>query len=454
MSYKIMECLRDEKLREKVAKALKEIYIDAVTVHQVSLEGREDHDYPFAKDWTCAWFNLGYHGIHIGEEDIYGMFQKYVFAKIERPNTITIYELYDELMSLAGIDPKYFPFPDFDEIYAAFISKIDNDILSYRKSPPFLVCNIESSYEVEGAWMEFGRAMQEAIDEQKSSGIFKSIDTKSFLEINKDLLLWNGNSIWVKAFLVKTERETEEENKYSLHAEITGWASKVAFEKINKEIQSLVPSVIRSLSFLYPTDEPASLSQNLIPMIKSKKFLEEKAFYVRKCIDYFYLIPSTKDNFERRIHNSICLLIEADRQTNNAVGLSLSFAAIEALIGRNEDNISSKLAERIAALFEPELSERSKAEKFVIDMYNFRSRVLHGEQTQSDDIDFLKARHLAAGVLFEVIFRQDLLKRAGFPPETPEDLIKRLKEKKYDDKRLLGIEDSNVKELWSNKKQK
>jgi alkanesulfonate monooxygenase SsuD/methylene tetrahydromethanopterin reductase-like flavin-dependent oxidoreductase (luciferase family) len=144
-------------------------------------------------------------------------------------------------------------------------------------------------------------------------------------------------------------------------------------------------------------------------------------------------------------------LIESDNQTNNAVGLALSIAAIEALLGEKGQEVTTKLADNVAVLLEPDLSKRQKATEFVKDLYDTRSRALHGELVETENEARFNARHLAAAVISGVISRRDFLRRLGESPETPEQLLKELREIRFDSGQPMGVDEYNICELWRNR---
>ena len=392
--------------------------------------------------------------------------------KLNAPHRITFYEVYDELMCLAGVDPKDGPSPDFDQIYTVFVNKTNNHTLDYKTSEPFLICKLEDKDgEYNDGLMHgfiLGYRLKEAHIEAETQGKDKHIppDT-SDLERDGETLSWSLGDLRLTVISAKFSQED-----WCLLARIEGRISEVALKEIVTSIRPALLSVIRCISFLHPTGSHEHISphkiicspgfqkhfmeseQNVsLPVIENKKTLQDQKVFIQKCIDCYYISPSKKDTFDRRIQNAVHLLTESDKQSSDAIGLALSIAAIEALLGQNEPELSLKLAERVAALLEPDLSMRGVAEEFTKKIYSNRSRTLHGEQIQSERSIRQQSRHLAAGVLFAIISRQNLLKSSGFDLDTPDKLIKALSDAKYEGNLMVGVDERNVRALWSGSKE-
>ena len=137
---------------------------------------------------------------------------------------------------------------------------------------------------------------------------------------------------------------------------------------------------------------------------------------------------SNKDTFQRRIANAVRLLAEADNQRSDPIGLSFCVIAIDALMGRKGQEMSNKLADFVAGLLEPEVALRRQAADFVSDLYDNRSRVLHGDRFEGSSKLRSDARQLAASVLFGVWSYQDFFERYYANAPKPDDFLKKLRE--------------------------
>jgi hypothetical protein len=222
----------------------------------------------------------------------------------------------------------------------------------------------------------------------------------------------------------------------------------------------ILPTAIRSTDLLtaegfsskYKSDPtlPAIVLEREIdgfPWIEDR-LIESGKVLIRNYLDAYYSEPTKKDSIQRRIHNAVCLLIESDNQPNNAVGLALSMTAVEALLGEKGEGIAAKLADNVAALLEPDLTQRHNATKFVTDLYNnVRSPALHGELVETESGARVNTRHLAAAVLSGMISLR-IQSRSGLEPETPQELLQELRKSRFSQGQPLGVEEYNIRGLW------
>jgi len=137
---------------------------------------------------------------------------------------------------------------------------------------------------------------------------------------------------------------------------------------------------------------------------------------LQKCLTMYFAPESTKGTFQgRRIRNAVRLLIESDRQVHDAVGLSLSFAAIEALLGEKTEGIAEELSRKAATLLVPNADNRRAAIKAIKRMYDHRSKLLHGERLIVEPHARDDVRVLAAAVLRGVLDWLHFAARFGEP---------------------------------------
>ncbi|RIK57232.1 MAG: hypothetical protein DCC63_14725 [Nitrospira sp.] len=157
---------------------------------------------------------------------------------------------------------------------------------------------------------------------------------------------------------------------------------------------------------------------------------------------------SKKDSMEKRVRNAAQLIAESDAQKNPAISLALSIAAVEAMLGSKGEPISHRLKEYVAALLEPDLSQRIHAEKFVADLYDRRSRTLHGETVDGEHESVRNARLLASAVLKAFVEAVGFGRRMEHPIGSPQELISTLQQSKYQAGQPTGIQESAVRGLW------
>ncbi len=125
---------------------------------------------------------------------------------------------------------------------------------------------------------------------------------------------------------------------------------------------------------------------------------------LQQCLSMYFGAESKKMTFQgRRIRNAVQLLIESDRQVHNAIGLALSCAAIESLLGEKTHGISEDVATKTATLLFPDAEYRRWAINIVKKMYDTRSRSLHGEQLTVEDKTREQVRTLAGTLLRAVL---------------------------------------------------
>lgn len=155
-----------------------------------------------------------------------------------------------------------------------------------------------------------------------------------------------------------------------------------------------------------------------------------------------------KNTLLRCVRNAILLATQAERVPHDGLALASTMAAIEALLGTRGPEIGRLMAERVAALLEPDSRERPAAVKFVKELYDERSRIMHGEFTPGQAERREQARILLAGVLKAVLERAAFLRRSGYDPESPDELLKEIDNTKFGPGPLTGVSESPARRLW------
>ncbi len=441
MSNEFIKLLNSEKLREEIIDCIRSTCSYAGTIFD-----NPGDDFPNAEDeeyiWDCAFES----GKMFSEVDAPSeTFQKYFFNKISHPWPIQPEELEETLLEMTC--SKEFSYPlTGDELtvavrhlYNVFLSYVENHLLTYRQSSPFVICSIKSKDTSFIKGFLIGRLE----DENKRT---ESILSELNKEDEKARPLWTKNDIAVvlePRFVKKGKYQTEDgiifkDDEYVIDAIIKGRISLASLQKLYDQISRCLPSIIQSFSLLSQVDE---------------NFFEKNGALIKNCLDLFFTEPTNKkDSIERRIRNAIHLLVESDNQTLDAIGLALSMAAMEAMLGQDDKEISEKLSTNIATLLEPELANRNNAKKFVKTLYGHRSNTLHGKKIDAESQVRKDTRHLAAAVFIAVLNRRDFLNRYDRKSETPEDLLKELYNITYKAGLLTGVPELNVRSLWADKK--
>lgn len=204
-----------------------------------------------------------------------------------------------------------------------------------------------------------------------------------------------------------------------------GVATDGAVGSFMKQVGFVVPSIITS-TVLVDGESPERLT-NLLPYVLDYVSAARQPFFHACMTGYLDRPPRRdKDSMKRRVRNAIHLLAVADRQTDEAVGLALCCASMEALVCQGTQEVATSLSERAAMLLERERLHRPDAKKFFKDLYTSRSKLLHGEKVNVTPGQPENARYLSAELLRAVIERIDFMGRSGFDPERPDNFFSEL----------------------------
>jgi hypothetical protein len=415
MADPILISLSNSELRTLVLDALNEIYSYAGTIYDNPQEDIEDLE--GEELWEEAWERAR---ILAGDRDIGAAFQKHLFDGMSEPQRVTPTEVSDAFWALAA--PLQYRSPDYDReyaegIYAAFLSVVANQILSYRDSSPFVVGRVCKTDE--GRWIEMPNWVI------RLAGNSPCADMIAF-----------GNSRF----------------EY-LNMRISGSMSEHACRDLADDLARTAPSIIRSLASIqqpptFPMVGSLWVSCDRSLPVVSEEMIRKDAGFLRRCLDAYFSRPAKKDSLDRRIQNAVSLLVESDTQSNAAIALALSVASIEALLGEKGESVAERLSGNLAVLLEPDPEARGKAKESFKDLYGLRSDALHGRRI--DDIGGYRhsARCVAAAVLHSVIAREALLHRSGFEPERPDQLLRELEKLHFLPGQPGGVLALPVTALW------
>jgi hypothetical protein len=470
MNDEIIELLENSELRQKVITAIQKVWSFAGTLYDNRDEDMEKYveENKEASLWEEAWWRAETFGeIHKIEQ----AFDKYVIEKMAKPHRLTLDELVTAFFDFAQPDERHieefeeFNPEDCNNLYMLFVYYVKNHILSYRHSDPSPICAITRDDVSERYIRGMVAGYQIAMSEVEG----KTFESKNLDEevVEDEKPLWDKNGISLRLLRGTEVIDATPAGKklYHILALIEGNISVSACRNLQTEMGRILTTAIRSADLLQTTGfGNGKIIGNIghgafLTFLREieglpwgeEGLLENANPLIRQYLDAFYSEPTKKDSFDRRIRNAVCLLIELDNQSNNAVGLALSITAIEALIGEKGPEVTVKLADNVAALLEPDTSQRYNATEFVKDLYDTRSRALHGELVETESKARIDARHLAATVLSGVISRRDFLRRSGYEPETPQDLLKDLRESRFTTGQPMGVPEFNVRELWRNR---
>lgn len=452
MEDQIITLLKNSELREQICQVMTEIYEHAGRFYDdpeynpeyMKIVTEEDR---FNEVWVDAQLST--------EGEIETLLDNYVFKKLPEPHRIRFNEVLDILFDMAKADARGSLCRDCeydDSAYTSFVNYVNNHVLLYRYSTPFPVCTIlgeetisERSSEITQTQVIEREGQDSESNGKKQKGIYEGT-------------IWSNDDGVCLRLIDKSHLESPFKDCFRVMAQITGpRMSESVWKEIVDEFERIFPSMWRFVKTpckrLYELDTTASrlkvkyFDESNLPLISEIEFESKKAF-VQKCIEAYFSKPTNKDSLNLRIRNAVHILIASDAQPNHSVGLALSVTAIEALLGQKGEGISYRLADNVAVLLEPDLTKRQKATDFVRDLYNKRSRVLHGEEIKQESQVRDQCFQLAAGVLHGMITYRDFLKGGGFDLQTPQDFLKSLFRKRFEPGQPAGLLESNVRELW------
>jgi len=166
---------------------------------------------------------------------------------------------------------------------------------------------------------------------------------------------------------------------------------------------------------------------------------------LKQCLSMYFGAKSKKTTFQgRRIRNAVQLLVEADRQVNHAIGLALSFTAIESLLGEETQGIGDDIARKAATLLFPAAEDRHRVTVKIKKMYGDRSNCLHGKEITVEPEAREQVRDLAGTVLRAVLDWMEFVSRLGDTESEAEEFFAHLQRAFYTGKSFDGPSD----DLW------
>jgi hypothetical protein len=457
MANPILNLLRNNKLQTLVVKILDDICFFALTTHK---NPPEDMKHLTDIDlWEEAWWRAQ---APRSLSDIKEAFEENIFAKMNEPLPIIREEFLDAFWAAAKpvqyqlIDD---PHKYAEGVYTVFINTVANQMFSYDSFP----LTVARVYEpCCGTFAECPEGVVHVPRKIQNGENWLMIDSEEDRKarcILVDGKIWDRRYIWIGEDFdgVETSPCTDigglQTTLQFLSMRVGGIMSEQARSELTNDLSRILPSLIRSIAVIQETLTRASENAFVItcklrlPVI-TEALIGKNLCFLRRCLDAYYSRPSKKDSMDRRIKNAVSLLAESDTQTNDAIGLALSVAAIEALLGQKGEGLTEKLSNDLAVLLEPNLEMRTKAKKFFKDLYEHRSAALHGRDLENKSENRNNGRRIAAAVLFSVVSRQDFLQRGDFEPDTPEELLRDLRNCHWSAGQPMGIPELAVVRLW------
>ena len=459
----IIKLLRDDKVRSKIVEEAQNGYEEATNIY-----GNDDlrRDHPnmaeVVDDWQIAWFEFGYQSW--SKLQLTQFLEEKVLAKQGKPWRVTMADLADPLIQLCGIHPYEAVDVDFEQLYAAFVWRLANHVMATRVSDPFPILRLPKD-AVEGdrlgAMLEgiayFG-CLEAAAKKGEAPPKVPALDKPVY---------WERNGVRLQKVGIGYLTGGKGGSLYGLeegpafHAAVIGNMTPSALRAVQADLEKVVPSILRSAAFLQGDGEESPAFRSMrslagLPTMEEKS-LAQSGPLLRACLDAYYTDPTKKDSITRRIHNAVHLLVESDAQDSDAIGLSLSVAAIDALLGENTIEMATKLAINTAVLLEPKLESRQLAVEYVKDLYKSRSKALHGEIIDREPEVRAEARHLASAVLDKLVGRRDFMVKAGYQRDKCEKLaglLEELLEGRFRPGQPMGVSETNACSLWRGRQKK
>ena len=200
--------------------------------------------------------------------------------------------------------------------------------------------------------------------------------------------------------------------------DVCGKFSDDGIKKIADVVSRIAPSASRTLH-LVNCDPNIEDEYGFIPFEVDTgavwdDFKRREESFFSAMLESFFLAPTKKaSSLEQRLRNAIHLLVEADNQESVAISLSLSFAAIEAVVCTKTHGIVEELSRNVASLLEPNNSRRLEAIAGIKKLYDIRSKALHGASIEGDEKAKWRARCLAAAVVKAVVEWREHAARLG-----------------------------------------
>lgn len=408
---RVLELLSNEKTANQLRKIVEEGLPKAWALWS------QAHDLDDRDSLGWDWHDAVYH--YMDRMEIGAIFESRVIGHLEQPRPLTTEDLCAQFYRIVIVNRRTVYALEFDEAYELFAADIENYHLVPRTSRPFAICELPK-YE-----------------EEEPSDV-----------------LWSSDGITVRLSGVGLASLDDElkgyGRRYLLYATVEGVMSESAMARLSADVGHAARSIIWSSALLCP--EPA-VSWGYVDQIgmsmPTTDVIQKQRKFIASCMDGLFPSPSRKDSIDKRIHNAVRLLMEADRQRSKIVGLSLCFAALEALVCGDRANIVGHLSENIATLLERRTEIRQRAIEVIKGLYDVRSRLLHGDSVAEVDKEQKDARLLASCVLKAVLDYQKLTFSISGDQQTPKDLFQELRSTFVQGKTFPGsLKDTPAITLW------
>jgi hypothetical protein len=422
-SEQLCSLLETEKLRRDLDMARRRIFHRLVECYGDESEVKEDLGLdkggPLDKVGAIVWILW-----EAFQQEYQRVLRDQVLRKLEPTPIVTLQDLTSSLCEHLVVRDE-----EFDAAYPGFVKSVLRKVACANSSRPIAVAVLPRSPD----WVDEGD------------------DEAGTLWQNDLIRVWLCDTTGPAGLERGALLRFVPESAVTVCVKIIGCASRQALASMRRKVGPLLRSLYRSFELLHHVEKHGI--QNLprpspLPYLEYCGFSGDDWSKVTACVDSYLEPPGKADSIHRRLRNAIGLLIEADRQQNDAVGLALCFSAVEALLCNQTEGIVKNLSENAAVLLEANPARRLAAAIAIARLYSLRSRVLHGSDIDQSEEPRMQSRVLAAAVLAAILERGDFLEKLGGEAQ-PKEFFDELKEARMSGKVIVGVSPSAARVLWA-----
>lgn len=129
--------------------------------------------------------------------------------------------------------------------------------------------------------------------------------------------------------------------------------------------------------------------------------ITEEGRIVGVLIDAWWLPGKKNPTYLGRVGNALRFANEARSQSSTGLRFTLLTTALEALLG-SKGEVTAKIAQRSSVVLEPNRMQRSSCSRKIKDLYNTRSRIVHGDEVNASEADAECLQEVVGSVLLTI----------------------------------------------------
>jgi hypothetical protein len=393
---KLRELLTDPELRQRLASAFHAGMDVADSFEQFSLADHIRHARGIAVEET-PFEDL--------PDRLKEVLQSLVIDRLPQPPPITI----EDLSSLA-----------VDHLAGIELSQFDEQEIVRKMYERFVTCTI---LEIEQQWQSDSYSLGQDWDlpeedsalaaEVRENNLGFESSAQLLAPSNRDIAtllehedyekgLWSSPSGF--SFLCRLGGAWVDVQGREIVGVFTGYCTERALQYVASELGQFVESVGKTVRLCGPSFPP----QNFLTHGFGGRVLAA-------CLSACCQPPAAQHaTMLDRLRNAVHLLSHSDATEADPISLSLSFAAIEALIcEKDEVPVNKQIKRHVSTLLVQNVSERQKRGKVLGRLYNVRCEVMHGNAVSASAEAARIVRQIAAGVIRGIVHWIDNQERAG-----------------------------------------